>query len=56
MQIQKALLSQTRHEQSHGTLGKSRKDKETIMLNQEERVTKAGLNGNQLMLNQEKYW
>lgn len=44
MQIQKSLLSQSRHKHSHGSLGKS-SAKETMMLSQEERITKAGLKG-----------
>lgn len=44
MQIQKSLLSQSRREWSHGTLGKSSAT-ETIVLSWEERVTKADLKG-----------
>lgn len=38
-------MSQTRHGQSHSALRKSREDKETIRLNQEERVATAGSKG-----------
>lgn len=44
MQIQKSLLSQSRREQSRGTLGKSSAT-ETITLSWEERVMEAGLKG-----------
>lgn len=55
-QMQKALLSQTRNEQSHGALRKSRQDKEIIRLNQEERVTTAGSKGKQPMSSQDESW